>query len=86
MSLLDKIKGKSTALSVQDLEKKGVGKIQLISESELLGLVGSGGGGSSSELEQLRKENEDLRRQLAETQEELQSAGEFIQRLQELQG
>lgn len=86
MSLLDKIKGKSTALSVQDLEKKGVGKVQLISESELLGLVGSGGGGSSSELEQLRKENEDLRRQLSETQEELQSAGEFIQRLQELQG
>ncbi len=88
MSLLDQIRGKSRTISLSQLGQTGFDNIEVLSESELMGLVGSSGGGGggadAAELERLRQENNELRRELQDTREELQSAGELIQRLQEL--
>ncbi len=85
MSLLDQIRGKSRTVSLSKLDNNGYQNIEVLAESELMQLVGTGGGGADpAELQRLQQENEELRGELQDAREELQSAGELIQRLQEL--
>lgn len=85
MSLLDQIRGKSRTVSLSKLDHNGYQNIEVLAESELMQLVGNGGGGAdTAELQRLQQENDELRRELQDAREELQSAGELIQRLQEL--